>query len=124
MKKRFPSRDTGAPVTDRKYRLGFRGCLALFLLSLCQAAVLPRAGRAGEDHDRARSLKEAGEILPLEQIVEKARKERAGRLLEAELKEKRGRFIYELEVVDEKGIVWELKYDAKSGALITNKQED
>lgn len=79
--------------------------------------------RADSDHNRARELKEAGEILPLEQVIETAKKERPGRLLEAELKKKEGRFIYELELLDEEGIVWELKYDAKSGALLKSKQD-
>lgn len=78
---------------------------------------------ADDDHDRAKQLKEAGEILPLERIVEMAKKDRSGQLLEAELKEKKGRLIYELELLDKEGIVWELKYDAKSGELLKEKQE-
>lgn len=82
-----------------------------------------RAGFADDDHDRAKRLKEAGEILPLERIVEMAKKDHPGRLLEAELEEKKGRFIYELELLDKEGIVWELKYDAKSGELLKEKRE-
>ncbi len=81
------------------------------------------AGLADGDHDRAKRLKEAGEILPLEQVIEKAKKDHPGQLLEAELEEKKGRLIYELELLDEEGIVWELKYDAKSGELLKEKQE-
>lgn len=81
------------------------------------------AGLADGDHDRAKQLKEAGEILPLEQVIERAKKDHPGRLLEAELEEKKGRFIYELELLDEEGIVWELKYDAKSGELLKEKRE-
>ena len=94
------------------------GLIALLILLVCRGTV-----QADDDHNRARSLKEAGEILPLEQVIEKAKKERPGRLLEAELKEKEGRFIYELELLDEKGVVWELKYDAKSGRLLKTKQD-
>lgn len=78
---------------------------------------------ADGDHDRAKKLKEAGEILSLEQVIEKAKGDHPGQLLEAELEEKKGRFIYELELLDEEGIVWELKYDAKSGELLKEKQE-
>lgn len=81
------------------------------------------AAPADDDHDRAKRLKEAGEILSLEQVVEKAKKDHPGQLLEAELEEKKGRLIYELELLDEEGIVWELKYDAKSGELLKEKQE-
>lgn len=103
------------PSLPSRWRVGL---IALLTLLACQGIA-----RAGEDHNRARALKEAGEILPLEQVIERAKQERPGRLLEAELKEKEGRFIYELELLDEKGIVWELKYDAKSGALLKSKQD-
>lgn len=83
----------------------------------------PGAGLADGDHDRAKQLKEAGEILSLEQVIETAKRDHPGQLLEAELEEKKGRFIYELELLDEEGIVWELKYDAKSGELLKEKRE-
>jgi uncharacterized membrane protein YkoI len=95
--------------------------VALIVLSLI---LFDGLGFADDDHDRAKRLKEAGEILPLERIIEMAKKDRPGRLLEAELEEKKGRFIYELELLDEEGIVWELKYDAKSGELLKEKRED
>lgn len=96
--------------------------VALIVMSLILFAGAGLAVADG-DHDRAKQLKEAGEILPLERIVEMAKKDRPGQLLEAELDEKKGRFIYELELLDEEGIVWELKYDAKSGELLKEKQE-
>ncbi|WDT74982.1 MAG: PepSY domain-containing protein [Candidatus Manganitrophus sp.] len=83
----------------------------------------PGAGLADGDHDRAKQLKEAGEILSLEQVIERAKRDHPGQLLEAELEEKKGRFIYELELLDQEGIVWELKYDAKSGELLKEKRE-
>lgn len=83
----------------------------------------PGAGLADGDHDRAKQLKEAGEILSLEQVIEKAKRDHPGQLLEAELEEKKGRFIYELELLDQEGIVWELEYDAKSGELMKEKRE-
>ncbi|NKE72027.1 PepSY domain-containing protein [Candidatus Manganitrophus noduliformans] len=85
--------------------------------------LFPGGALADGDHDRAKQLKEAGEILSLEQVIERAKRDHPGQLLEAELDEKKGRFIYELELLDEEGIVWELKYDAKSGELLKEKQE-
>ncbi len=92
--------------------------LVLLILVLFEGASL-----AGGDHDRAKKLKEAGEIVPLERVVETAKKAHPGQLLEAELDEKKGRLVYELELLDEEGTVWELKYDAKSGELLKEKQE-
>jgi uncharacterized membrane protein YkoI len=93
------------------------------VLIVLMLILFERAGLADSDHDRAKQLREAGEILPLERIIEMAKKDHPGRLIEAELEEKKGRFIYELELLDEEGIVWELKYDARSGELLKEKRE-
>ncbi len=78
---------------------------------------------AANDHDRAKQLKEAGDILPLEEIIEKAGREYPGRVLETEIEENNDQIIYELEILDEKGIVWELKFDARSGKLLKRKED-
>lgn len=90
------------------------------------AALLVCASGAGaeDDHDRARRLRDAGDILPLETLIERARAERPGRILELKLKEKKGRILYEVELVDERGIVWEMYFDARSGELLKSKQDD
>lgn len=75
------------------------------------------------DHDAVRRLALEGEILPLEEILQRARGEHDGRVIEVELKHKRGRYIYEIELVDERGEVWEFKLDAASGALIKRKRD-
>lgn len=76
------------------------------------------------DPETATKLKEAGKILPLEKIVEKARRKNPGRVLEAKLEEKGGRLAYEVELVDDDGVVRELIYDAKSGELISEGADD
>ncbi|WP_127477945.1 PepSY domain-containing protein [Sulfurivermis fontis] len=90
------------------------------------AALLAAAGGASaeSDHDRARRLRDAGDILPLETIIERVRRERPGRILELELKEKKERILYEVEMVDERGMVWELYFDARSGELLKSEQDD
>lgn len=80
-------------------------------------------GFASEGQDEAKKLREAGDILPLEQILEKAKQKQPGRVVETELEKKSGRHVYEVKIVDEKGVVHELKYDAKNGELLKAKQE-
>lgn len=77
-----------------------------------------------DDHDEALKLKEAGEILPLEKIIEKARQHHQGRIIETELEREDGRYIYELELLDENGEVWEFGFDAKTGELIKQEKDD
>ena len=45
-------------------------------------------------------------------------------MLETELERKGERYIYEIELVDDQGQVWELKFDAASGELLKEKQEN
>jgi uncharacterized membrane protein YkoI len=72
-----------------------------------------------EEQDLAKSLKEAGDIQSLETIIARAKGEHPGRLLEAELKKRGERYIYEIELVDAQGMVWELYYDARTGDPIS-----
>lgn len=80
-------------------------------------------GIASEDQDQARTLREAGDILPLEQILEKAKQKQPGRVVETELEKKSGRHVYEVKIVDDRGAVHELKYDARTGELLKAKRE-
>lgn len=72
---------------------------------------------ADEDHERARELVKSGDIISLELLLRQVLSNEPGklRLLEAELEHKRGRLVYELEFVDERGLVRKLLYDAKNG---------
>jgi uncharacterized membrane protein YkoI len=81
------------------------------------------AGYAFEDHDEAKKLKDAGAILPLEQMLAQARRDRPGNVVETELEKKGKRYVYEIKIVDEQGTVHELKYDAASGARLGAKRE-
>lgn len=95
---------------------------ALLGVLLLAAAAVP-AG-ADDDHITARKLRESGEIMPLEKIIERARAEKPGEVLETELDRKNGRYVYEVEIVDEAGQVWEIKLDAGTGALIKMERDD
>ncbi|MBG7609839.1 MAG: PepSY domain-containing protein [Anaerolineae bacterium] len=80
---------------------------------------------ADEDHERARELVSRGEIIALEQLMQQIINKHEGklRLLEAELEDKSGRLVYELELVDEKGLVRELLFDAKTGEALGEEDD-
>ena len=78
---------------------------------------------ADSDQDAARGLREAGEIMSLETILEKARVARPGRVLEVELEAEHGRRIYKIEILDQQGTVWEMKLDAATGELLETEKE-
>lgn len=72
----------------------------------------------------ARKLRESGHILPLEKITALAKSIKSGSILETELERKGAGYLYEIELLDAKGQVWELKLDAKTGKLIKLESED
>ncbi len=84
------------------------------------AAVLGMAAVTGseEDHEEARRLRDAGEVLPLAQILARVQAHHPGRVLEAELEREDGRLVYEIELLGPEGTVRELKVDAASGRVL------
>lgn len=101
----------------------------LSMIFLCIAGVaLPAVtiqnAMADEDHVAARKLRESGKILSLEIIVDHARTHKAGEILETELEFKHHRYVYEVEILDADGQVWELKLDAGTGDLIKMERDD
>jgi uncharacterized membrane protein YkoI len=79
---------------------------------------------ADSDHYEARRLMESGKIQPLETVVESALRQHNGRILEAELEERHDRYVYEIEVLDKAGRVWEMWIDAVSGQVLDSQRED
>jgi uncharacterized membrane protein YkoI len=92
--------------------------LALPLLWLLVGSV------GASEQQRARALVEQGEILPLTEIIPHVRAAQPGRIVEVELKYKRDAWLYELEVLDHQGQLWELLVDARSGEVLQRKRED
>ncbi|KJS40037.1 MAG: hypothetical protein VR70_06555 [Rhodospirillaceae bacterium BRH_c57] len=84
------------------------------------ATVLP-AG-ADDDHDRVLQAVQAGEVLSLRTILEKAEAAFPGDLLEAELEDEDGRTIYEIKLLTPQGRVLKLEYDARTGDLLKSKE--
>lgn len=97
------------------------------VLCICFTASILLCGSnltAEEDYQLAKKLRQQGEILPLEKILAIARSKKNGEVLETELEKKRGRYIYEVEILDVHGQVWELKLDAKTGKVIKIEIDD
>ena len=86
------------------------------------------AGQVGASHnsdqDEMRRLRASGAIVPLAQLVDDAQRRHAGRVIEVELKHRDGGYRYEIEILDEAGVVRELLYDAASGRLLDDRTDD
>ena len=79
---------------------------------------------ADESHLEARQLAEEGKILSLQEIVQRIDPVQTGQILEVELEREHGLLIYEIELLDPDGTVWELKVDAASGEILERELED
>lgn len=86
-------------------------------LLLCLA---PLAGRAGEhgDHERARAAVQAGEVLPLPTVLERLQRSHPGQVLELELDQEDGRWIYEIKLLQADGQLLRLELDARTAQVL------
>jgi uncharacterized membrane protein YkoI len=75
--------------------------------------------------DEALYLRQQGVILPLEQLTAKAlARYDAAQFLEAELEREHDRYVYEIEILLPSGQVRELEFDAVTGDLLEDKEDD
>ncbi len=81
---------------------------------------VPALAHGGDeiDYKVARELRKAGKIVAVEALLEDARRRRTGTLLEIELEREDGRYLYEIEILDDEGVVFEYYYDAQTGQFI------
>ncbi len=71
----------------------------------------------------ARKLQKAGEILPLAEIQAKALEAKPGRVIETDFEVKGTRYTYEVDILDEQGVFWEVEINAKTGELVRAQPE-
>ncbi|MDT8388704.1 MAG: PepSY domain-containing protein [Thiogranum sp.] len=95
------------------------------LSGLLLSALIGANSWADDDHERARELVKRGEIMSLEQLLQQVTDTGSGslRLLEAELESKQDRLVYELEFIDEQGVVRELLFDARTGEALGEEED-
>ena len=106
-------------------RYGFRvwavGMTSLMILGLALAT--GRVLADDVDQDEALELRQAGQILPLAHIMERAGPRfRHGRLIKAELEREDGRLVYEIEYL-ENGEVTEFHFDAATGEFLGEEDD-
>lgn len=96
-------------------RLSLLLLLAVLSGPLAASASLP--ARADDDQAAARRAVEAGEIRPLDEVLAVARKAVPGDVVKLDLKREKGRWVYELKILDQAGKRREVEIDAKTLAV-------
>ena len=79
---------------------------------------------AENDHIEARRLQETGAILPLEKIISRVQPLYPGRIIEVELEKNDGRIVYEIEIINNEGIVVEVTVDAVTGEVLSVENDN
>jgi uncharacterized membrane protein YkoI len=102
---------------------------AKLLTALLCATVLLASPAGAKDDDGKMSLEavrgavERGEIRSLASILEAVRDKLPGEITGVEIERKKGRWLYELRVVGQKGRLYEVYVDAKSGLIERVKEK-
>jgi len=98
--------------------------IALRIIALGIIALAPlQLAQADDDYIEARRLQVSGEILPLEAILKNIRRTFPGKILEVELEKEDGKIAYEVEILGEDGVVREIYINAKTGKLLSVKED-
>jgi uncharacterized membrane protein YkoI len=95
--------------------------LACFAL---QAPALAQEEGPEPDHELARQALQRKEILPLDQVLNAIRNRVPGEIVEIELEREQGRWIYEVEIIDETGRMRDVLVDAKNAEIIGTEEDD
>ncbi len=93
-------------------------CLVILAGGLLHPAPGIRAADRDHDQEQARRALEAGEILPLDAILEEVHQRYPGTVVELELTPENGRWVYEVELLAADGRLLKLRIDAKSKQLL------
>jgi uncharacterized membrane protein YkoI len=76
------------------------------------------------DHDRARQAVEVGDVLPLRTILERVEREYPGQVMEVELDQEKGEWVYEIKLLRKGGALMKLKILARDGTILGFKEKN
>ncbi|TNF60739.1 MAG: peptidase [Burkholderiales bacterium] len=100
-----------------KYAMSVLSCV----LALC---LVMAPAHADSDQDRARAAVQAGQVLPLRTVLERIEREHPGQVLEVELEDEDGRWIYEVRLLQPAGRLVRLELDAASGEVLRRRERE
>jgi len=104
-----------------KTRHLFAAAAAATVLAGAALTTLPASASDRVRQQEVRQLRESGKILPMEDILGRARAAQPGQVVEVELERESGRYVYEVKVIDDADKVHKLELDAGSGELLRRK---
>jgi uncharacterized membrane protein YkoI len=94
-----------------------------YLAMACLFLAVSTTAMADDDHERARTALERGEILPLLTILERLAPVIDGDIVETELERDEGRWVYEIAYIDGSGRLIEIEIDAADATILKEKRK-
>lgn len=96
---------------------------AVALVALVLGTMLsgPASADGSGDHERARAALQAGEVLPLQKVLERVQRSHPGDVLEVELEREDGRWVYELKLLQRGGSLLRLDVDARTAEVLRSR---
>jgi uncharacterized membrane protein YkoI len=73
---------------------------------------------ADSDQDRARKCAQSGECVPLNQVLKSVRRQYKGQVLDTQLFDAGGRWVYRVRILGKDGQVRDVGVDGRSGQII------
>jgi uncharacterized membrane protein YkoI len=92
--------------------------LLCLLLLLGAAPLAPAPAAADNDQDRAREAVQSGQVRPLNQILKSVRRQYKGEVLDAQLFDFGGQWVYQVRLLTKDGRVLDIAVDGQSGQII------
>ena len=93
-------------------------CAAVVFAVLGSIVVAPAAAHGRGDHDRARDALAAGEVMPLEAVLDRLQRTLPGRVLDVELEREDGRWIYQVKLMQPGGRLTRVDLDARTAEVL------
>lgn len=114
------------PITRRNIIPGLLSCV--FLISATAAGFADadpkkKVRREWRDHDKALTAREGGTVLPLASVLAVVRAKIDGEIIEMEFEYEDDIPVYEFKYVNGRGQVREIYADARTGAILEDKQD-
>lgn len=74
------------------------------------------------DHDRARDALAAGEVMPLETVLDHLQRTLPGRVLDVELEREDGRWVYQVKLMRPGGRLTRVELDARTAEVLRTRE--
>jgi len=114
---------TSHRVITMPSKSAFHRSIALTLLCVHLAWPGTAAASDAPDHEQARQAMVRGDVLPLKRVMEHLERQRpGGHILEIELEQNDGRWVYEIKQLEAGGQLVKVKLNAQTGELLEVKQ--